>query len=183
MLFILVAGTLTLPRLKMEVFPDIELDIVSISVVYPGASPGDVEEGICLRIEEKLQGLKGIKRITSTASENVGVTSVEILPSEDVNEIQDKIQTQIDAINTFPDNAEKPIIQNISPTSDVITVAVYGNIDEESLVAVADQVKDEIDALPEVSLTKVVGKKDREMSIEISELSLKKHQLTLEQVA
>ena len=65
MLFILVAGLLTLPRIRMEVFPDINVDIVSISVIYPGASPKDVEEGICYRIEEKLTGLKGIKRIRS----------------------------------------------------------------------------------------------------------------------
>ena len=127
MLFILVAGLLTLPRIRMEVFPDINVDVISISVVYPGASPKDVEESICYRIEEKLTGLKGVKRIRSTASENIGVTTVEILPGEDVNQIQDKIKTQIDAIDTFPDNAEKPTIQNMTRTSDVITVPVYGD--------------------------------------------------------
>jgi len=131
MLFILVAGLLTLPRIRMEVFPDINVDVISISVVYPGASPKDVEESICYRIEEKLTGLKGVKRIRSTASENIGVTTVEILPGEDVNQIQDKIKTQIDAIDTFPDNAEKPTIQNMTRTSDVITVAVYGDIEKQ----------------------------------------------------
>ncbi len=183
MLFILVAGLLTLPRIRMEVFPDINVDVISISVVYPGASPKDVEESICYRIEEKLTGLKGVKRIRSTASENIGVTTVEILPGEDVNQIQDKIKTQIDAIDTFPDNAEKPTIQNMTRTSDVITVAVYGDIEEASLVAITEEIKDEIDALPEISLTTIIGKKPREISIEISELTLKKHQLSIEQVA
>ena len=183
MLFILVAGLLTLPRIRMEVFPDINIDVISISVIYPGASPKDVEEGICYRIEEKLTGLKGIKRIRSSASENIGVTTVEILPGEDVNEIQNKIKTQIDAIDTFPDNAEKPTIQNMTGTSDVITVAVYGDIEEESLVAISENIKDEIDGLPEISLTTIIGKKPREISIEISELTLKKHQLSIEQVA
>ena len=64
MLFIMVAGVMTLPRMKMEVFPDINLDIVSISVIYPGASPESVEESICLKLEEKLTGLKGVKRIS-----------------------------------------------------------------------------------------------------------------------
>ena len=183
MIFILVAGLLTLPRIRMEVFPDINIDVISISVIYPGASPKDVEEGICYRIEEKLTGLKGIKRIRSSASENIGVTTVEILPGEDVNEIQNKIKTQIDAIDTFPDNAEKPTIQNMTGTSDVITVAVYGDIEEESLVAISENIKDEIDGLPEISLTTIIGKKPREISIEISELTLKKHQLSIEQVA
>ena len=183
MLFILVAGALTLPRIRMEVFPDINIDIVSVSVVYPGASPKDIEEAICYRIEEQLTGLKGVKRIRSSASENIGITTIEILPGQDINEIQDVIKTRIDAIDTFPDNAEKPIIQNITQTSDVITVAVYGDIPEESLLAVSEKIKDEIDALPEISLSTLVGKKPREISIEISEISLKKHQLTMEQVA
>ena len=144
MFIILVAGTLTLPRLKMEVFPDINIDAVTITVPYPGSSPSDVEEGICFLIEENLQGLKGVKRITSLASENLGITTVEFLPGEDINQIQDKIKSRIDAIDNFPDDAEKPIIQNISQTSDVITVAISGDIPEESLVSIADSIKDEI---------------------------------------
>ena len=62
MFFILIAGFLTLPRIKMEVFPDIDIDLVTVSVVYPGASPSDIENSICIRIEEKVQGLKGIKK-------------------------------------------------------------------------------------------------------------------------
>ena len=70
MFFILIAGFLTIPRIKMEVFPDISIDVISVSVIYPGASPKDVEDGICVRIEEKVQGLRGIKKISSTAIEN-----------------------------------------------------------------------------------------------------------------
>ena len=183
MFIILVAGTLTLPRLKMEVFPDINIDAVTITVPYPGSSPSDVEEGICFLIEENLQGLKGVKRITSLASENLGITTVEFLPGEDVNQIQDKIKSRVDAIDNFPDDAEKPIIQNISQTSDVITVAISGDIPEESLVSVADRIKDEIDALPQISLTQLIGKKPREITIEISEESLQKHSITFQQIA
>ena len=161
MFIILVAGALTLPRLKMEVFPDLAIDAVTVSVPYPGSSPSDVEEGICFLIEENLQGLKGIKRITSLASENLGITTVEILPGEDINQIQDKIKSRIDAIDNFPVDAEKPIIQNITQTSDVITVAISGDIDEESLVSISDRIKDEIDGLPEISLTQIIGKKTR----------------------
>tara|TARA_Y100000817_G_scaffold21779_1_gene15769 strand:+ start:2216 stop:5407 length:3192 start_codon:yes stop_codon:yes gene_type:complete len=183
MFIILVAGTLTLPRLKMEVFPDIDIDAVTITVPYPGSSPSDVEEGICFLIEENLQGLKGVKRITSLAAENLGITTVEFLPGEDVNQIQDKIKSRIDAIDNFPGDAEKPIIQNITQTSDVITVAISGDVPEESLVSISDRIKDEIDALPEISLTQLIGKKPREISIEISEESLQKHRITFQQIA
>ena len=183
MLFIMVAGVMTLPRMKMEVFPDINLDIVSISVIYPGASPESVEESICLKLEEKLTGLKGVKRISSTASENVGTTLVEILPGEDINEIKDNVQTKIDAIDSFPTDAEKPVVQTISLSTEVVTVAVYGNVEEESLNFFADEVKSEIDALDEVSLTSISGKKDREISIEISKNNLQKYRLTMDQIA
>ena len=183
MFFILIAGFLTIPRIKMEVFPDISIDVISISVIYPGASPKDVEDGICVRIEEKVQGLRGIKKISSTAIENYGVTSIEIIPGEDIDDILDQIKMQVDAINSFPDGSEKPIVQKLNKTSEVITVAVSGDIDEESLVSIAENVKDDIDALSEVTLTQIGGKKPREISIEISENDLKKFGLTLGQLS
>ena len=183
MFFILIAGILTIPRIKMEVFPDISIDVISVSVVYPGASPKDVEDGICVRIEEKVQGLRGIKKISSTAIENYGVTSIEVIPGENIDEILDQIKMQIDAINSFPNSAEKPIVQKLSKTSEVITVAVSGNIDEKSLVSIAEKVKDEIDALSEVTLTQMGGKKPREIAIEIPEKDLKKYGLTFSQLS
>ena len=84
MIFIIIAGFVTIPYIKMEVFPAIEVDVINVSIVYPGASPSDIEESICVRVEERLQGLEGIKKITSTASENLAVISVEILPEQDV---------------------------------------------------------------------------------------------------
>ena len=183
MFFILIAGLLTLPRIKMEVFPDIDIDLILVSVIYPGASPKDVEDGICVRIEEKIQGLRGIKKISSTAIENYGTTSIEIIPGENINEILDRIKTQVDAINTFPDNAEKPVIQKITKTSEVITIAVSGNINEESLVSISEKIKDDIDALPDVTLTQLGGKKPREISIEISEENLKKYGISLNNIS
>ena len=183
MFFILIAGLLTIPRIKMEVFPDISIDVISVSVIYPGASPKDVEDGICVRIEEKLQGLRGIKKISSTAIENYGVTSVEIIAGEDIDEILDRVKMQVDAISTLPKSAEKPVIQKLSKTSEVITVAVSGKIDEERLISIAENIKDDIDALSEVTLTQIGGKKPREISIEVSENNLKKYGLTLGQLS
>ncbi|SVB95582.1 uncharacterized protein METZ01_LOCUS248436, partial [marine metagenome] len=92
MAFIIIAGALTIPLLKMEVFPEIEIDIINITAVYPGASPSDVEEAVCIRIEERLQGLDGIKKISSTASENIGSVNVEVLPGQDVSEMLDRVK-------------------------------------------------------------------------------------------
>ena len=91
MVLILVTGATTIPSLKMEVFPEIELNIISVTTVYPGATPSDVEQAICIKIEERLQGLDGVKKITSTASESVGTVTVEVIQGEDINDMLDKI--------------------------------------------------------------------------------------------
>ena len=86
MVLILVTGATTIPNLKMEVFPEIELNIINVTTVYPGATPSDVEQAICIKIEERLQGLDGVKKITSSASESVGSVTVEIIQGEDIND-------------------------------------------------------------------------------------------------
>ena len=85
--------------------PEISIDVISASVEYPGASPTEVEEAICILIEEALHGLQGIKRIKSTASEGQGSVSVELMIGEDVRRRLDEVRNRIDRIESFPDNA------------------------------------------------------------------------------
>ena len=158
MIFIIIAGLFTLSRLRMEVFPDITIGIVNVTIVYPGASPEDIEESICVRVEEKIQGIDGVKRITSSSNEGYGSVNVEIENGEDINEIEDKIKTQIDAITSFPDAAEKPIIRSFEGSPEVITVAVHGHTDEKSLISIAEKVRYEINDLPEVTQTRLTKK-------------------------
>ena len=113
MVLILAGGLLMVPSLKMELFPELSADLITISVVYPGAAPEEVEEAVCVRIEEEIQGLEGIKRVKSTASENVGAITVELLTGMDTRKLLDDIKSRIDAIDTFPDEVEKPVVQEL----------------------------------------------------------------------
>ena len=183
MAFIIIAGALTIPLLKMEVFPEIEIDIINVTAVYPGASPSDVEDAVCIRIEERLQGLDGIKQISSTASENIGSVNVEILPGEDGSQMLDRVKAQVDAIDTFPEDVERPIVRQFVGSNPVLTIAVDGDVGETALNDVTEEIKDEIDGLPEVTYTSIVAKKEREISIEISENTLRKYNLTFDQVS
>ena len=183
MAFIIIAGALTIPLLKMEVFPEIEIDIINVTAVYPGASPSDVEEAVCIRIEERLQGLDGIKKISSTASENIGSVNVEVLPGQDVSEMLDRVKAQVDAIDTFPEDVERPIVRQFVGSNPVLTIAVDGDVGETALNYVTEEIKDEIDGLPEVTYTLIVAKKEREIAIEISENTLRKYNLTFVQVS
>ena len=147
MVFIIVTGATTIPMLKMEVFPEIDLNIISVSTVYPGATPSDVEEAICIKIEERLQGLDGVKKITSNASENVGSVNVEIISGEDPSDMLDRIKAEVDAIDSFPENVEKPICRKIAGANPVISVAVHGKLNDNSLNQFTEEIKDEIDDL------------------------------------
>ena len=183
MIFIILSGAATIPLLNMEVFPDIEVDIINVTAIYPGATPSDVENAVCVRIEERLQGLDGVKKISSTASENVGSVNVEILSGQDVTEMLDRVKAEVDAIDNFPEGVERPTTKQFITSQANITVAVGGEMDEITLTNLTEEVKDEIDALPGVTYSSFVAKKDKEISIEISEKTLRKYDLTLSQIS
>ncbi|MDE0103616.1 MAG: efflux RND transporter permease subunit [Bryobacterales bacterium] len=184
LLFVIVAsGIFTLGTLKMEVFPEFSLDTVSVTAEYRGAAPEEVEEAICLRIEEAIQGLEGIKKITSTAQQGRGSVTAEIHLGYDVRSLMDDIKTQVDAIDTFPDDVEKPIVQELSARYQVINVSVSADADLLTLKQLGVRVREDIKALPEVSHADLLSAPPYEISIEVSEEALRRWGLTFDQVA
>ena len=182
MALILISGYFTLPKILMEVFPAPVLDIISISVPYPGASPEDIEKSICTKIEENISGIESVKKIRSAAIENQGRIYVELLPGEDISEAKEEIISNVNSITSFPDEAEKPKISVFKVQSQVMQVAVSGDLNEESLSIIAKRIQDEISTLPGITLTTLAGLKSKEISIEISESQLKKYSLTFDRV-
>jgi len=184
MILILVAGAFTVAtRTKQEVFPEFDLDLISIRVPYLGAAPEEVEEAVCIRIEEAIQGLDGVKEITSTASEGFGSILVKLELGADVQEVLDDVKSRVDAIETFPEETEKPIIADITNRRQVIDLAVWGDADEFTLKALAEQIRDELGALPEITIVEMASARPYEIAIEVSENSLRRYGLTFSQVA
>ena len=183
MVLILVTGATTIPSLKMEVFPEIELNIISVTTVYPGATPSDVEQAICIKIEERLQGLDGVKKITSTASESVGTVTVEVIQGEDINDMLDKIKAEVDAIDSFPESIEKPVCRKFAGSNPVISVAVHGKLEDYILNELTENIKEEIDALPDITFTSIVADLETEIAIDIDESALRKYNLTFQQIS
>ncbi|MBW2273998.1 MAG: efflux RND transporter permease subunit [Deltaproteobacteria bacterium] len=182
MLLIIMAGLMSSIGLRQELLPEIELDIVSVTVVYPGASPGEVEEAICLRIEEELQGLQGIKRITSVAAEGAGSVTVELLAGEDLRARLDEIRGRVDAIDTFPDEAEQPLVNEVAIKRSVMQVAISGEVDEWTLKRLGEQVRDEISALPGITDVELYADRPYEIAIEVSEAAMRRHSTTFDEV-
>jgi multidrug efflux pump subunit AcrB len=183
MAFIVVSGLLTTCNVKQEVFPELSVDLVTVTVPYPGAAPEEVEEGVVVRVEEAIQDLEGIERIRSTSAENVGAVVVEVLDGENVKDVLDDIKARVDAIDTFPDEAEEPIVEEVVRRTEVLEVAIAGRTDEATLKRLGERVRDEISSLPEITQVELVATKPYEISIEVSEAALRRYGLTFQQVA
>ena len=183
MLTILVAGIVSALNIKQQVFPEVDLDIITIQVPYLGATPSEVEEAVCVRVEEQIQGVDGIKQITSVASEGVGLVSVELERGVDARKALDDVKAEVDRIVTFPEETEKPIISQVERKTQVIDIVIFGDAREATLKELADDVRDDLLALDDITYATTGGVRPYEISIEVSEENLQAYGLTLDQVA
>ena len=183
MLFCIIGGIMTALTMKVEVFPETSLDRISITVEYPGASPSEVEESVIRRIEEKVAGLAGVNRINSRAKEGAGTLTLEVLQGWDLRNLLDEVKSEVDRLTTLPDEAEKPVVREVTQRMQVVWVGVYGDASEATLKHLAEEMQDDITALPDVTVTELFGVRQGEIHIEITEDTLKRYNLTLGQVA
>jgi len=183
MLVMVVGGVMILLSIRQEEFPAIDPGAVRITVEYRGASPEEVEQSICIRIEEAIEGTPNLDRITAVAAEGACNVTAELVIGSDVNVGTTEIQNRIDAIDTFPIEAEKPTVAKYDMRRGVLKVAISGAIDERDLKSVGERAREEIAALPQVSQAELVFDRPYEISIEISEETLRRHELDLETVA
>ncbi|MCY3845175.1 MAG: efflux RND transporter permease subunit, partial [Acidobacteria bacterium] len=183
MAFIIVSGILAATITNEEVFPEMELDRINVEVPYLGAAPEEVEQAVNVRIEESIQGIDGIKRIQSTASEGMGTVMIELDLGADARRVVDEVKSNIDAITTFPIETEKPIIRELTNRQQVVDIAVSGDVDPFTLKQVTERVRDELTATPEITQVDIVSAPPYEISIEVSEDDLRRHGMTFDQVA
>ena len=183
MFFILIAGFFSLTTLVQEVFPEISLDRVLISVPYPGATPDEIEESIILKIEEQIEGVEGLKQIRSTASEGSGSVVAEIERGADLSRFLDDIKAQVDRIQTFPAGAERPEVTEVTSRQSVIRLVLYGDVSERTLKELAYRTEDALSALPEVSYVETTGVREYEISIEVPMQRLRALDLTLRDIS
>ncbi|MEE4245641.1 MAG: efflux RND transporter permease subunit, partial [Kangiellaceae bacterium] len=184
MAVIMLTGLYTLSeKIPIDLFPEFEVNTVQVNTVLPGASPQEVEEGITIRIEEAIQDLPGIKQITSRSNEGSASVTIEVEDGFDVREMLDEVKIRVDAINNFPVEAERPLVTVPKRTRDAIGVVMYGDYDALTLRRIAEDVRDELAALPQVSQVTVDNVLQFEIAIEIPEWALRKYDITLEQVA
>ncbi|MDC8831212.1 efflux RND transporter permease subunit [Alteromonas gilva] len=182
MWILLVGGIFGAMSIQKQVFPNFEVNLISVRVPYLGAAPQEVEEGVLLKLEDAIKDLDGIKQITATAVEGMGSVTIQVEDDYDVQVVLDEVKSQVDAIPRFPGNTEKPVVYRTKFQQDVLWIAVYGDANERELKEFAKDLRDDVANLPGISSVQVVGDRDYEISIELSEYTLQKYNLTFSEV-
>lgn len=183
MVFFLAGGLFVAGKVQKEIFPSFEVNMVRVTVEYPGASPEEVEEGVLLSIEDEVRSLEGVKRVKSYAFEGKGVVNVEL--QDDVNQIGalQEVKNLVDSIQSFPVEAERPIINLIDKRRQVISLIVKGSEDKRLLKEVAEGIRDELVQQEGVTLVEIQGVPSLEISIEVPMEELREYGLKLEGIA
>lgn len=182
MVFIIAGGYFSYQNINKKMFPEFNANSIQVVVPHLGAAPEEVEQAVILKVEESLEDIDGIKRITSTANEGVGIVNIELQSGYSMAEKLDEVQMQIDSITTFPEQAEKPIVTKQEFKGQVMWLSVSGPMERRSRQVMAQNIRDEIMMLPSVNSAQIVGSRDYEISIEISEHKLQQYQLTFDQI-
>ncbi|MBC6995387.1 efflux RND transporter permease subunit [Neolewinella lacunae] len=181
---ILILGVISLGQMKATFFPESPSRIINVQLIYPGASPEEVEEGIINKIEEGLKGLTGVERYTSVSSENSGRITVEVLKGYDTDLILQDVKNEVDRISSFPVGMEPPVIYKQEQLGRAITFALSGdNVSLEALKAAARQVEDDLLAIEGLSKVELSGFPDEEIEIAFREADLQTYQLTFQEAA
>src|SRR6056297_1686588 len=168
MLILIGGGIWTAYNMQKEVFPQFALDIVEVSVVYPGAAPAEVEQGILLPVEEAIRGVQGIKEVTSTAYEGAGYVSIELVAGAKRMKAFQDIDQAVNRIRTFPDDIEQPEVRLQSQQRSVMQIGLYGDADIWSLRKLSEQLRDQLLNHPEITQVEIGNVPDYVTHVEIS---------------
>ena len=183
MLIFIGIGIYALPSLQKETFPEFDSSELQVVVAYPGASAEEVEEGICQKIEDAIDGVEFIKEVESVALEGQATITIEVEDDADLTTVQTDVDTEINAIDDFPQSVEDPVITQLGLTDSVVTIAVTGPMAAGDLKDYCEDLKRRIKALAGVSLVEVQGFSDRFLRVDLDSNALRQFGLTAADVA
>ena len=181
---ILLAGILGFNAMERETFPSFEPAQVQVEVMWPGAAPQEVEEQVIIRIEEALSGMDNVYRIYSTAAEGFGQLDIQTYANVDLDEFLNEVKNIVDSVNALPRDMENPRVKRTIYRNEIFRVAVHGEgMDERALKNLAEDIRDEVAALPWVSIVELFGTRREEVTVEVSEEALRKYNMSFAEVA
>lgn len=183
MLIIITAGWLGLRDIEKEAFPSVQPDIIQVELIWPGASPKEVEQQVIQRVEEALKNVSNVYRVTSEARESFGSLSVETYPSVNLNTFLNDIKNAVDSVTAFPRDIENPRVRRLEWRQEMMRVTLAGDVGERALTRLANRLRNEVAGLPYISQVEVFGSRSEEVTIELSERALRTYGLSFSDVA
>ena len=183
MFIIILLGMTALPTLNKETFPEIQTNQVRVMVPYPGASPAEVEEGICNRLEDATDGISFLEEQRCESRDNLGTLTLDMQEEGDIQKFIDDVNSAVDGITDFPDNAEEPVVEELGRTEPVVSVAINAELTQPELKALAEYYRDRLLVLPDIPIVKVTGFSTHQLSVLVDPESLRQYQLSIEDIA
>lgn len=183
MIAFLLGGFMFTTQIKQEVFPELQMDYIVVNLPYPGASPEEVEKGVVMAVEESIQGLDGIKRVSSTSREGFGSVFTELILGTDPNKALSDVKNAVDRIRTFPQEMERYTVQRLENRRNVISLVIHGNQTMSTLKQIAENVRADLIKDENITLVELTGVRKPEIAIEVPEANLREYGLTLSQIA
>jgi len=183
MVVLLMLGVVSLPELKRETFPDIHAYEVQTTVIYPGASARDVEQGICLKLEDATDGISYLKEKRCDARDNLATFTTKMKEGGHMPQFVQDIKDAVDSISDFPANTEAPVVKETGLTSHVISIGVAGDMPQSDLKHYAEHLKKKLLALNDIAMVQIDGFSNHQLRIEIPEYRLRMHGLSINQIA
>ncbi len=179
----LFGGLLFMTRIPQEVMPDFSLDTITVTTMYAGASPSEIESGVLLAIEDSISGLTGVDEVTATAKEGKGVVIIDVIDGQNIQKLSEDVQRAINRITTFPVDADKPQVAILETKRRVISMALYGDAPQKVLHELAEQFRDELIQDPHVTRVELEGVRPLQISINVSQENLRRYRLSLSEIA
>ncbi|MEJ2395441.1 MAG: efflux RND transporter permease subunit, partial [Candidatus Thiodiazotropha sp.] len=180
---IVILGLTALPKLQRETLPEIKNDKLEIRIIYKGATAEEVEDAICRRLEDALEGITELDEMRCEAREGIAITTAVMLEGSDMARFMDDVKSEVDAIDDFPDDAELPVIEELGRTDHVISLAVDGVADPVSLKAYAEALKSRLMTGEQIAEVTIYGFSDHQIRIEIPEWRLRQFGLSARDIA
>ena len=183
MVLLIIGGFASIPKLDKQFFPTPEINQIEIRMEFRGASPSEVEEQISVRIEEAVHDLNGIEELRSVSREGLAIVMVEVESDYPTQKLTNDINTRVDAIRTFPSDAERPTVTELTYRHQMGRVQIYGDLSEREMKQLGETLHDELVRQPWVSIVELQTARPYEVSIEVAEESLQRYQITFDQLA
>jgi multidrug efflux pump subunit AcrB len=182
MALLIIGGVASLPGIEKQYFPTMAINQVVVSMPFPGAGPREVEEQICVRIEEAIHDLDGIAELRSVAMEGMGRVTVEVALDYSAERLTNEIKTRVDAISTFPSDAERPVVTQVNYRHMMGVVHLSGPLDQRELKELGETLRDDLARKPWISEVELRTPRPYEVSINLSEQSLRRYGLNFDRV-